>query len=88
MCSLQMSLYFAPAFFAHLLGRCLQRPHPFWAVTRLGATVIATFALCWAPFLHSTAGVVQVPHPPKRAVSRKVPLLMPPNPVVVPPGRS
>ncbi len=22
----QMSMYYAPAFFAHLLGRCLQRP--------------------------------------------------------------
>jgi len=51
----QMALYFAPAFFAHLLGRALQRPGGasarISAVAGLGAVVAATFGLMWAPFL-------------------------------------
>lgn len=50
----QMALYFAPAFFATLLGKALRRPTitaKLAAIARLGATVIATFALVWAPFL-------------------------------------
>lgn len=45
-----MSLYFAPAFFAHLLGKCLRRRNPAIEVTKLGAVVVATFAVVWAPF--------------------------------------
>ena len=52
----QMSAYFAPAFFAHLLGKCLCRArNPTLnaraaAVARLGAAVVGTFAIVWAPF--------------------------------------
>jgi alpha-1,3-glucosyltransferase len=54
----QMGLYFAPAFFAHLLGRCRERRG---AAARarlfaaLAAVVAATFALAWAPYLSSPA---------------------------------
>ena len=51
----QMALYFAPAFFAHLLGRALRRPGGaaarLTAVAGLGFAVVATFGLVWAPFL-------------------------------------
>lgn len=59
----QMSLYYAPAFFGHLLGRCLQKPHisgKVVAIAKLGITVVATFAVCWAPFLTSTDNALQV----------------------------
>jgi len=50
----QMSLYFAPAFFAHLLGKSLARNKTFGsrflAVAKLGATVVVAFAIVWAPF--------------------------------------
>jgi alpha-1,3-glucosyltransferase len=48
----QIALYYAPAVFCYLLGRCLAEPRKF--VLRFGAlamTVIATFALLWQPFL-------------------------------------
>lgn len=47
-----MTLYYAPAIFSYLLGRCFADKSRF--VTRfcaLGATVIATFAVLWWPFL-------------------------------------
>jgi alpha-1,3-glucosyltransferase len=47
----QMSLFYAPAFFAHLLGRCLAARRPALEVARLGATGIGTMLLLWAPFL-------------------------------------
>lgn len=50
---LQMSLYFAPAFFSHLLGKCLKRKYPIVEVTKLAFVVLGTFALVWWPFLHS-----------------------------------
>ncbi|KAG2489811.1 hypothetical protein HYH03_011760 [Edaphochlamys debaryana] len=62
----QMSLFYAPAFFAHLLGWALHDPahrsvgQKLFAVVKLGVTVIATFALCWAPYLTSTEAVLQV----------------------------
>ena len=52
----QMSAYFAPAFFAHLLGKCLSRARNpsararAAAVARLGAAVVGTFVIVWAPF--------------------------------------
>jgi alpha-1,3-glucosyltransferase len=46
----QMSTYYAPAFFAHLLGRCFQCRSPVLGVMRLGVMVLATFAVCWWPF--------------------------------------
>ena len=47
----QMALFYAPAFFAHLLGRCFESRRPVLAVARLGAAVIGTMVLLWAPFL-------------------------------------
>lgn len=50
----QMSLYFAPAFFAHLLGKSLARNKTFrlrcLAIAKLGVTVVVAFAIIWAPF--------------------------------------
>jgi alpha-1,3-glucosyltransferase len=57
---MQMSTYYAPAFFAHLLGRCFQRRSPVVGVMRLGVMVLATFAVCWWPFLSSWQSVLQV----------------------------
>ncbi|KAH8970911.1 hypothetical protein BDL97_02G113800 [Sphagnum fallax] len=56
----QMSTYYAPAFFAHLLGRCFQCRSPVVGVMRLGVMVLATFAVCWWPFLSSWQSVLQV----------------------------
>eukprot|EP00951_Prasinocladus_malaysianus_P017363 scaffold136776_cov48-Prasinocladus_malaysianus.AAC.1 len=52
----QMTLYYAPAFFAHLFGKCLARQG--WAskitgVAQLGLVVVLTFAIIWSPFLAS-----------------------------------
>ena len=54
----QMSLYLAPAIFCYLLAGCLRAATKTAAalrVARLGAVVLATTALCWAPFLGSWA---------------------------------
>lgn len=51
---LQMSAYFAPAFFCHLLGKCLKRSNPFLEVLKLGFVVIVTFSVVWLPYLHSS----------------------------------
>lgn len=50
---LQMSAYYAPAFFAHLLGKCLRRRNPILSVMRLAIVVLVTFALMWWPYLYS-----------------------------------
>lgn len=55
-----MSMYFAPAFFAHLLGRSFQKRRPLLHVLKLGVTVIATFAVLWAPYLGSLEEILQV----------------------------
>ena len=55
-----MALFFAPAFFAHLFGKCLCSPHPLLAVTRLGTVVVLTCAVCWAPFLGSVTSASAV----------------------------
>lgn len=49
----QMTAYFAPAFFSHLLGKCLRRRNPVLEVSKLGLVVLGTFALVWWPYLHS-----------------------------------
>ncbi|KAJ0099239.1 hypothetical protein Patl1_21464 [Pistacia atlantica] len=49
----QMSAYFAPAFFSHLLGKCLRCKNPLLEVIKLGLVVIGTFAVVWWPYLHS-----------------------------------
>lgn len=51
----QMTLYYAPAIFAYLLGRCFSNqgtgPSVFWRrFTVLGVTVIMSFAVLWWPF--------------------------------------
>jgi alpha-1,3-glucosyltransferase len=57
---LQMSLYFAPAFFSHLLGKCLRRKYPIVEVMKLAFVVLGTFALVWWPFLRSFEAALQV----------------------------
>lgn len=44
MCHKHMALYYAPAFFAHLLGRCLQRP-TFFAKVGWGCPLSSRFVL-------------------------------------------
>lgn len=56
----QMSAYFAPAFFSHLLGRCLRRRNPFLEVSKLALIVMGTFALVWWPYLHSKEAFLEV----------------------------
>ena len=57
---LQMSMYFAPAFFGHLLGKCLKRKYPIVEIMKLGFVVLGTFALVWWPYLHSYEAAMQV----------------------------
>lgn len=48
----QMTLYYAPAIFCYLLGRCLADKRRFVSrFVMLGMTVVSTFALLWWPFL-------------------------------------
>ncbi|VAH90582.1 unnamed protein product [Triticum turgidum subsp. durum] len=56
----QMSMYFAPAFFGHLLGKCLKRKCPIVEIMKLGFVVLGTFALVWWPYLHSYEAAMQV----------------------------
>lgn len=56
----QMSAYFAPAFFSHLLGKCLRRQNPLFEVSKLGMVVVGTFALVWWPYLHSRVAILEV----------------------------
>jgi alpha-1,3-glucosyltransferase len=50
----QMTLYYAPAIFAYLLGRCFAEQGSYFMsrFCRLGAVVILTFALHWWPFIY------------------------------------
>ncbi|XP_058075190.1 probable dolichyl pyrophosphate Man9GlcNAc2 alpha-1,3-glucosyltransferase [Magnolia sinica] len=56
----QMSAYFAPAFFSHLLGKCLRRQNPLLEVMKLGFVVLVTFAVIWYPYLYSMEAVMEV----------------------------
>ncbi|CAF2272089.1 hypothetical protein HID58_014896 [Brassica napus] len=56
----QMSAYFAPAFFSHLLGKCLRRKNPILSLLKLGIAVIATFVIVWWPYLHSVDDFLMV----------------------------
>ncbi|KVI00110.1 Glycosyl transferase, ALG6/ALG8 [Cynara cardunculus var. scolymus] len=56
----QMSAYFVPAFFSHLLGKCLKRQNPLFEVSKLGMVVVGTFALVWWPYLHSRVAILEV----------------------------
>ncbi|KAJ1986424.1 Glucosyltransferase-like protein [Dimargaris cristalligena] len=56
----QMALYFAPAVFAFLLGKCFQGPRGIQLFVKLGLTVALTTAICFGPFLGSWAQLSQV----------------------------
>ncbi|OVA07677.1 Glycosyl transferase [Macleaya cordata] len=56
----QMSAYFAPAFFSHLLGKCLRHRNPLLRVLKLGLVVLGTFFLIWWPYLYSIDAVKEV----------------------------
>ncbi|KAL5713869.1 dolichyl-P-Glc:Man9GlcNAc2-PP-dolichol alpha-1,3-glucosyltransferase [Ranunculus cassubicifolius] len=56
----QMSLYLAPAFFSHLLGKCLRHRNPFLRVLKLGLMVLGTFIVIWWPYLYSLNSVTEV----------------------------
>ncbi|KAM7524205.1 hypothetical protein LguiA_014107 [Lonicera macranthoides] len=56
----QMSAYFAPAFFSHLLGKCIRRRNPILEVSKLGVVVLGTFAVVWWPYLHSVESFLEV----------------------------
>lgn len=56
----QMSAYFAPAFFCHLLGKCLKRRNPIFEISKLGIVVLGTFVVIWWPYLQSVEASLQV----------------------------
>ncbi|KAJ4972365.1 hypothetical protein NE237_005464 [Protea cynaroides] len=56
----QMNAYFAPAFFSHLLGKCLKRRYPLLEVSKLGLTVMGAFVLIWWPYLYSLKAFMEV----------------------------
>ncbi|KAF7811250.1 putative dolichyl pyrophosphate Man9GlcNAc2 alpha-1,3-glucosyltransferase [Senna tora] len=56
----QMSAYFAPAFFSHLLGKCLRRKYPLLEVSKLGLVVLGTFAAVWWPYLYSMESILEI----------------------------
>lgn len=48
----QMTLYYAPAVFCYLLGRCFSEPNRFFPrFLALGCTVLLTFVVLWAPII-------------------------------------
>ncbi|XP_033738805.1 dolichyl pyrophosphate Man9GlcNAc2 alpha-1,3-glucosyltransferase-like [Pecten maximus] len=60
----QMELYHAFPFFFYLLGLCFRRKdqNGLLRLIKIGITVLATFALCWAPFLSNKDSALQVLH--------------------------
>ncbi|KAK8928635.1 putative dolichyl pyrophosphate Man9GlcNAc2 alpha-1,3-glucosyltransferase [Platanthera zijinensis] len=56
----QMSIYYAPAFFSHLLGKCLKRRNWIPEVLKLGLVVIVTFMIIWWPYLYSMEAAKKV----------------------------
>ncbi|KAI8086269.1 glycosyl transferase [Halteromyces radiatus] len=58
----QMALYYAPAVFAFLLGRCFIEDKGIFLFTKLGITVIISFALMFWPWLKNVDELVQVIH--------------------------
>ncbi|GBB87903.1 hypothetical protein RclHR1_01440018 [Rhizophagus clarus] len=57
----QMSLYFSPAIFAYLLGKCLKnKSQGFILFVKLGVTVVITFVIMFFPFLDSIEHISQV----------------------------
>lgn len=62
----QMSLYYAPAFFLVLLAKSVRQPAgiisftSFSRLAQIGLVVVATFVVCWSPFLLQNDPVGQV----------------------------
>eukprot|EP00898_Chlorokybus_atmophyticus_P005875 jgi/Chlat1/6289/Chrsp44S05783 len=56
----QMSAYYAPAIFAYMLGHAFSSWHSLLATFPAVFAVVGTFAVCWAPYLHSTDSILQV----------------------------
>ncbi|KAI8870231.1 ALG6, ALG8 glycosyltransferase [Ramicandelaber brevisporus] len=63
----QMALFYSPAIFFYLLGKCLLSPSfngvplgRIWLLTKIGIAVIATFVIMLAPFMSSTDDLLQV----------------------------
>lgn len=59
----QMELYHALPFFCYLLGKCIKTGlmgRGLFLLVRIGVTVLATFALCWFPFLSDPSQALQV----------------------------
>ncbi|KAI8049687.1 glycosyl transferase [Syncephalis plumigaleata] len=56
----QMALYYAPAIFAFLLGKCFYQPRGFTLFVQLGLTVVVTFAIHLLPFAGSFDTLRQV----------------------------
>ncbi|KAI9260161.1 ALG6, ALG8 glycosyltransferase family-domain-containing protein [Sporodiniella umbellata] len=58
----QMALYYAPAVFAFLLGRCFREHRGFLLFIKLGLSVLTTFGLLFLPWLKSFESIAQVVH--------------------------
>lgn len=59
----QMELYHSLPFFFFLLGKALQqREARYSTIIKYGLCVIATFLICWLPFLSSVSSIQQVLH--------------------------
>ncbi|RMZ52404.1 hypothetical protein APUTEX25_000679, partial [Auxenochlorella protothecoides] len=59
----QMILYFAPAFFSHMLGTCLQQRSAWgklFLLASIGGVVLASFGIVWVPFLATPGGPLPV----------------------------
>jgi alpha-1,3-glucosyltransferase len=59
----QMTLYFAPAIFSHLLGVCMQQKGLAGKVKmllKLGVTVLGSFSFLWLPYLRDYNTFIQV----------------------------
>lgn len=55
-----MALYYAPAVFAFLLGRCFTEKNGIVLFVKLGVSVITTFGLLFSPWLSSIDDIKQV----------------------------
>lgn len=55
-----MSMYYAPAFFSYLLGKCLKQKNWALEVGKLGIVVIGTFMIIWWPYLYSMEAAKEV----------------------------
>ncbi|KAI7897153.1 glycosyl transferase [Mucor mucedo] len=56
----QMALYYSPAVFAFLLGRCFSEKNGIVLFVKLGVTVVITFGIMFSPWLRSLDDIQQV----------------------------